>query len=93
MWRDDHDGPVHEGRTVFRWLKTRLIKCANRYQEQRIERLLKENRRLKAQLLGLNDGKPITLFPDQKRRLAEKRKEIDPKLLKALDAIDIEDTE
>ena len=61
--RDKHKGPVQEGRTVFRWLQTRLMQCANRYQEQRFERLLTENRHLKAQLLELNDGHPITLSP------------------------------
>ena len=91
--RDAHEGPVQEGRTVFRWLQTRLMQCAHRYQEQRFERLLTENRHLKAQLLELNDGHPITLSPEQKRRLAAKRQELDPQVLQALDAIDLEETE
>jgi hypothetical protein len=78
---------------VFRWLKTCLMQCAHRYQEQRFERLLTENRRLKAQLLALNDGQPITLFPEQKRRLAAQRQALDPRVLQALDAIDLEGTE
>jgi hypothetical protein len=91
--RDAQKGPLHEERTVFRWLKTCLMKCAHRYQEQRFERLLTENRRLKAQLLELNDGQPITLSPEQKRRLAAKRQALDPRVLQALDAIDLEGTE
>jgi hypothetical protein len=87
------EGPAHERRTVFRWLKTRLMKCANRYQEQRFERLLQENRRLKAQLLELNDGQPITLSPDEKRRLDATRQKLDPQVLQALDAIDLDETE
>jgi hypothetical protein len=77
---------------MFRWLKTRLMQYAHGYQEQRFERLLTENRRLKAQVLALNDGQPITLSPAQKRRLAAKRQGLDPQVLQALDAIDLEET-
>jgi hypothetical protein len=78
---------------MFCWLKTCLMQCAHRYQEQRFERLLTENRRLKAQLLALNDGQPITLSPEHKRRLAAQRRALDPQVLQALDAIDLEGTE
>ena len=78
---------------VLRWLKTRLMKCVKRYQERRFERLLQENRRLKAELLERNDGQPISLSPDQKRQLAAKRQKLDPQALQGLDTIDLEETE
>jgi hypothetical protein len=84
---------IHEERTMFNWLKTSLSKCVQRYQENRIEHLLQENRRLKAQLRELNDGQPIRLSPAEKRELAAKRQKLDPEVLQALDAIDLKEPE
>jgi cell division protein FtsB len=78
---------------MFNWLKTSLTKCVQRYQEKRLERLLQENRRLKAQLWELNDGQPIRLSPDERRELTAKRQKLDPEVLQALDAIDLKEPE
>ena len=72
---------------MLQWLRSRI----GLYQQRYIEQLLKENRALKKQLLELNNGQPIRLSPEEKKRLAEKRKGIDPNWLKAIEAIDIED--
>ena len=72
---------------MLQWLRSRI----GLYQQRYIEQLLKENRVLKKQLLELNNGQPISLSPEEKKRLAEKRKGIDPNWLKAIETIDIED--
>ncbi len=72
---------------MLQWLRSRI----GLYQQRYIEQLLKENRALKKQLLELNNGQPIRLSPEEKKRLAEKRKGIDQNWLKAIEAIDIED--
>ena len=53
--------------------------------------LIEENREMKAIILE-RDGE-IRLTEEQKKRLAEKRKNIDPAILKANDAIELEDDE
>ena len=40
--------------------------------------------------LELNDGKPVTLSPEQREKLSAKRKGIDPKWLREIDALDME---
>ena len=72
---------------MLQWLRSRI----GLYQQRYIEQLIKENRALKKQLLELNNGQPISLSPEEKKRLAEKRKGIDPNWLKAIETIDIED--
>jgi hypothetical protein len=93
MQRDAHKGSIHEERTMCSWLKTGLTKWVQRYQEKRFERLLQENRRLKAQWQELNGGQPIRLSPDERSQLAAKRQELDPQVLQTLDAIDLEESE
>jgi hypothetical protein len=78
---------------MFRWLKARVVKWVEQYQQRQIEALLAESRSLKAQLLQLNVGKPIQLSPEQRARLAAKRKGIDPERLKELGVLPIEDEE
>ena len=72
---------------MLQWLRSRI----GLYQQRYIEQLIKENRALKKQLLELNNGQPISLSPEEKKRLAEKRKGIDPNWQKAIETIDIED--
>ena len=72
---------------MLQWLRSRIGLHRQRY----IEQLVKENRALKKQLLKLNNGQPIRLSPEEKKRLVEKRKGIDPNLLNAIETIDIED--
>jgi hypothetical protein len=72
---------------MFGWIRTRLQGWAHRVQQKEIERLIEENRRLKAQLLESNGGKPIRLTPEHRRRLEVMRKRIDPELLKHIDLL------
>jgi hypothetical protein len=76
---------------MFRWLKARVVKWVEQYQQRQIDALLTESRSLKAQLLELNGGKPIQLSPEQRARLAAKRKRIAPERLKELSVLPIED--
>ena len=78
---------------MLNWLKTLLTTYVERYHEKRIERLLQENRRLKAQLQELSGGQPIRLSPDERKELAAKRQELDSQVLKALDAVDLKEPE
>ena len=78
---------------MFQWLTTRPSKWSERIQQREIERLLEERRALKAQARELNGGKPIRLSPEDKKRLAEKRKGIDPEWLKAIDALELEEAD
>ena len=75
---------------MLRWLRTKLVRWAEQYQRRRIEELLKETRALKAQLLEWNDGEPITLTLKERKLLAEKRKGIDPNVLREIDILDLE---
>jgi hypothetical protein len=50
-----------------------------RVQQKKIERLLEEGRRLKAQVLESNGGAPIRLTTEERRRLDAMRKGIDPR--------------
>lgn len=93
MQRHADRDSIYEERRMFNWLKTSLTKCAQRSHEKRFERLLQENRRLKAQLRELNDGQAIRLSPAEKRELAAKRQALDPQVLQTLDAIDLEESE
>ena len=72
------------GTSMLQWLRARI----GLYQQRYIEQLVKENRALKKRLLELNNGQPIRLFPQEKKRLDEKRKGIDPDLLKSIGDID-----
>ena len=76
---------------MFQWLKTQVAKWAEQYQQHQIDALLKENRSLMEQLLERNGGKPIRLSPNERERLAGKRKGIDPNRLKAIALLDIQD--
>ena len=85
---------VYRGREMatnmmFLWLRTKLVRWAEQYQQRRIEQLLEEKRAL-MELLELNDGKPVTLSPEQREKLSAKRKGIDPKWLREIDALDME---
>jgi hypothetical protein len=72
---------------MFGWIRTRLQGWAHRVQQKEIERLIEENRRLKAQWLESSGGKPIRLTPEQRRRLDAKRKHVDPEVLKYIDLL------
>jgi hypothetical protein len=76
---------------MLQWLKRRLVNWAERYQERQIATLREESRSLKARLLELNGGKPIELSPEQRARLKEKRKHIDPVRLKELEVLPLDD--
>ena len=78
---------------MFNWLKRGVTKWVQRYHEKRYERLLQENRLLKAQFQELNNGQPIRLSPDDRRELAAKRQKLDPQELQALDPIDLREPE
>ena len=77
---------------MFKRLKTWLVAWAERYQQQEIERLHEECCRLKEELMELNGGEPIRLSPEQRRRLAEKAKGIDPEVLKQISVFDFRDS-
>jgi hypothetical protein len=70
---------------MFRWIRTRLEGWVHRMQQKKIEKLLEENRRLKAQVLASSGGKPIRLTREQRRRLDALRERIDPELLRNID--------
>ena len=72
---------------MFTWIRTRLQGWAHRVQQKEIERLIEEARRLKAQVLASNGGKPIRLTLEQRRRLEAMRKRIDPEVLKHIDLL------
>ena len=74
---------------MFKRLKMRLMNWAAKKQMEVIMQLAKENREMRAKILE-RDGE-IRLTEEQKKRLAEKRKGIDPDILKALDAFELED--
>lgn len=73
---------------MIRWMKQRLIDWAHRVQQREIERLHAEGVRLKAELLKKNGGKPIRLSPEEKQRLNELRKKIDPDVLAQIELLD-----
>ena len=78
---------------MYRWLKRRLVAWLEGIQQREIERLHRKALRLKAELLELNDGKPIRLTVEQRQLLAEKAKGIDPETLKRITVIDFEESE
>jgi hypothetical protein len=72
---------------MFKWFRRRLQEWARRVQQKRIEKLLEETRRLKAQVLESNAGEPIRLTSEERRRLDALRKSIDPDVLKNIDLL------
>ena len=72
---------------MFKWFRTRMQEWVSRVQQKKIERLLEEGRRLKAQVLESNGGAPIRLTAEERRRLDAMRKEIDPEILKKIDLL------
>ena len=72
---------------MFKWLKSWL----NRQQEREHGRLLQESRRLRAELE--KKGIDITLTPEQKARLRDKARGIDPEILKRISQFDLDDDE
>ena len=72
-------------------LKRLKMRIANWVAKKRIEQLLAENREMKARIIE-RDGE-IRLTEEQKKRLAEKRKGIDPAILKEIDVLGLEDDE
>jgi hypothetical protein len=48
---------------------------------------------LKAKRLELNNPKPIRLSAEQRKRLAAMRKKLDPNALRAIDALDLTDSD
>jgi hypothetical protein len=72
---------------MFAWIRTRLQGWAHRVQQKKVDRLIEEGRRLKAQLLESNGGKRIRLTLEQRRRLEAMRKRIDPDVLKHIDLL------
>ena len=75
---------------MFKRLKTWLVDWAERYQQREIERLHAERFRLKEELMELNDGEPIRLSPERRRRLAGESKGIDPEVLKQITVFEFE---
>jgi len=78
---------------MYHWLKKRLVAWLEGIQQREIERLHRESLRLKAELLELNDGKPIRLTPEQCQLLVEKAKGLDPETLKRISVVDFENSE
>jgi hypothetical protein len=72
---------------MFEWFRTRLQEWARRVQQRKIERPLEKTRRLKAQLRESNGGEPIRLTAEERRRLDDLRKRIDPEILKKIDLL------
>ena len=81
------------GTFMFKWLTTRVVNWVERWQRRQIDALLAEKRALKAKLLELNGGKPIRLSDEQRKRLAAMRKKLDPNALRAIDALDLTDSD
>lgn len=69
-----------------RWYLTPLTK----YYERKIRRLREENLRLSAEIDAAT-GEPIKLTEDEKRRLRELARGIDPERLRDIATLDIED--
>jgi hypothetical protein len=76
---------------MFTWLKRRLVAWAERCQQREIERLHEEGCRLKEEVLRRTGQDRIVLSPEQRRRLAEKAKGIDPENLKRISLFDLDD--
>ena len=76
---------------MFKRPKVSVVDWAGRRQQREIERLHAQCCRLKEELMELNGGGPIRLSPEQRRRLAEKAKGIDPEALKQITVFDFED--
>ena len=73
-----------------RW-KRWLVAWAERQQQREIQRLHEESCRLKEELLRLTGEERIILSPEQRRRLWEKAKRIDPEVLKQISQFDLQD--
>ena len=78
---------------MFGWLKTRLAKWASGVQQREIQRLVEENRRLKAEIEEANGGQPIRLTAEQRNLLAKKARNIDPETLKRPSVLTSEEPE
>ncbi len=72
---------------MYRWLKQRFVDWAAGVQQKEIDRLHAEALRLKAEVLKSNGGKPIVLSPEERQRLNELKKGIDPEVLKRIDVL------
>jgi len=81
------------GTFMFKWLTTRVVNWVERWQRRQIDALLAEKRALKAKLLELNGGKPIRLSAEQRKRFAAMQKRLDPNTLKAIEALDLTDSD
>ena len=71
---------------MFTWFKQRLFAWVDRYQKREIERLRQQTMQLKEEV-ERETGKPIQLTSEDRRRLAEKAKGIDPETLKQISII------
>ena len=78
---------------MLRWMKLRLIAWVERVQQQKTDKLHRASLRLKAELLERNGGEPIRLTAEQRQRLAEKAKGINPEILKRIAVLEIEEPE
>jgi hypothetical protein len=81
------------GTVMFEWLRTRVVNWLGRRQQRLIDVLRAEHRALKAKRLELNGPKPIRLSAEQRKRLAAMRKKLDPNALRAIDALDLTDSD
>ena len=76
---------------MFTWLKRRLVAWVERYQQREIQRLHEKGCRLREELLKLTGEERLVLSPEERRRLWEKAKRIDPVVLKQISLFDLED--
>jgi hypothetical protein len=74
---------------MLSWLKRRQVNWAEKVQGPEIDRLLKENKRLKAEI-ERKTGKPIQLTPAQRQLLAEQGRGVDPEVLKKISVFEQE---
>jgi len=76
---------------MFQRLKTWMVAWADRCQQREIQRLREEGRRLKEEVINLNEGEMIPLSSEQRCLLAEKAKGIDPEVLEEVSVFDLQD--
>ena len=72
---------------MFRWLKSLCSSGIEWYWKRKIVRLQAEHQRLKEEIERAT-GKPVELSREEKLRLAEKSKGIDPEFLKEHSLVD-----
>lgn len=75
---------------MFRWLNRRLVAWVERWQQKQIERLYEEGCRLKAEVQR-QLGHEIVLSTEERQRLRELAKGIDPEVLKRICLFDLEE--